>query len=130
MPLLLSNHSLAVDDCLAHAELLCSARDGGKLVGPVEAFARVESDIAGTDVELGAVAVPLNLVQPFVARGRDFAQDRIARLHTSSGWGRIASGQARVIRDAATLPHAYILSRAVLVRRARLASLHRQAQRA
>src|SRR5262249_38904264 len=75
------HHGLAVDDCLAHTELLSSLGDRGKLVGPVEAFARVDGDIAGTDVKLGAVAVPLNLVPPSVARRRDFAQNRIAGLH-------------------------------------------------
>jgi hypothetical protein len=67
------HHGFSVDDRLARTQIPPHARDRGELIGPVNPFAGVDSDVAGMDVNLGAVAVPLDLVQPFIAGRRDFA---------------------------------------------------------
>src|SRR5829696_7651585 len=74
---------LAVEDRILRLEPPNRLRDRRELLCPVEPVSRKDLRPTGLQVDLCAVAVPLDLMQPFRARGRHVAERRVAELEES-----------------------------------------------
>ena len=85
----LLDHCLAVDIRRSDLQLRGGLGDGREALGPIEAVARQERDSAVVDAHHEPVAVPLELVQPLVARGHFRHRGADARLDEG--------GRARVL---------------------------------
>jgi hypothetical protein len=70
------------------------ARDLPELLGPVVAAPRIDGHTATMDVDLRAVAVDLDLMQPSRTVGRAITQGRIARLDESGEWRALRARNA------------------------------------
>jgi hypothetical protein len=82
-----------------HDQLVCRERFGrvcdlAELIGPIVAAARVDCDPLMMDMELCAVAVDLDFVQPSGNIGRAIAQGGIARRMNPGKGARFAPGIA------------------------------------
>src|SRR5436190_8899403 len=69
------------------------ARDLAELLGPIVAFARINLHLPAAYVQLGAIAVDLDLVDPFGAAGCVLAQGGVAGLDESWHWRPLGAGK-------------------------------------
>src|SRR4029079_10780795 len=67
---LVENDDLAVEQRAADLQFGELCGDSGKLVGPILAGARIDAAAAAADGGDGAIAIVLDLVQPFIAGRR------------------------------------------------------------
>ena len=70
MAVRVGDRDLAVDQCAVARQCRQRFNERRKLVRPVEAAARANDDVAAADGSERAIAVELDLVQPFCAGGR------------------------------------------------------------
>src|ERR1700716_425568 len=93
------NHRLAVEDGLLNFEMSGRFSNGAELVDPVEPGPRVHRRVSILQVELGAITVHLDLVDPVFSRRRTLPQGWITRFDVSwkfcfacSVWSSEAAG--------------------------------------
>src|SRR4051812_5816843 len=89
------DNGLAVDHHIAFLEEARGRGNGRELFGPFQAGARVDPNFAGVAVQLGPIAVSLDLVEPMFAGGGMLADGRIAVLDKRRESGLARARKAR-----------------------------------
>ena len=100
-PLLVEHGDLGIDEGRAGAELPRGTGDRGEAVRPDVAATRAHGDLTAGDANLAAIAVPLDLVQPFLALGRPVDETGELGLDEARrGWRQVAPSRRGSLRGA------------------------------